>query len=166
MVMIFYNQLKINFRMWEHVSVDWFLYCISQLWHSLALSKLVWECVKPIRWRNSRITSAMQWGPLSDRSWWGAPKRPKCLRRNSAADKAVASVVWYNSTHRVKVSTMTRIYPWSGNEHVENSNPCSWFYNLDIHSNGMFEYRFHRSISGSRIYPCHSRHFHSMGRIV
>ena len=31
---------------------------------------------------------------------------------------------------------------------------------------GVFEYRFHRSISGPRIYPCNSRYFHSMGRIV
>ena len=30
----------------------------------------------------------------------------------------------------------------------------------------MFEYRFHRSISGSRIYPCNSRYFHPLGRIV
>ena len=78
-----------------------------------------------IRWRNSRITSAMKRGPLSDRSWWGAPKRPKCLRRHSAADNAVASVVWYNSTQRVKVSTITRI------------NPCNsrkWTDEIDIQS--------------------------------
>ena len=30
----------------------------------------------------------------------------------------------------------------------------------------MSQYRLHRSISGPRIYPCHSRYFHSMGRIV
>ena len=30
----------------------------------------------------------------------------------------------------------------SENEHAENPHPCSWFYNLDIHSNGIFKYRF------------------------
>ena len=28
----------------------------------------------------------------------------------------------------------------SENEHAENPHPCSWFYNLDIYSNGMSEY--------------------------
>ena len=75
-------------------------------------------CVTPSRRRSSRNTSAMKWGPLSDRYWWCAPKRPKCLR--SQADKAVASVVWYYSTQRVKVSTTTRMKSWSGNEPMKS----------------------------------------------
>ena len=34
----------------------------------------------------------------------------------------------------------------SENEHAENPHSCTWFYNLDIHSNGMSQYRLHRSI--------------------
>ena len=43
----------------------------------------------------------------------------------------------------------------SKNELAENPHSCTWFYNLDIHTNGMSQYRLHRSISGSRIYPGH-----------
>ena len=50
----------------------------------------------------------------------------------------------------------------SKNKHAENSNSCTWFYNLDIHTNGMSHYRLHRSISGPRIYPGHSRYFHPL----
>ena len=59
--------------------------------------------------------------PLSNRSLSNrAPKRPKCFRKHSTADKLVASVVWYNSTHRVKVSTMISIYPWSENGPIKS----------------------------------------------
>ena len=51
-------------------------------------------------------------------------------------------------------------------EMLQNPHSCSWFYNLDIHNNGMSQYILHRPISGSRIYPGHSRYFHSIGRIV
>ena len=66
------------------------------------------------------------------------------------------------------VSTTTySIFHWSlsllsENEHVDNLHPCTWFHNLDIHSNGMFKYRFHRSISGSRISPCRVELYHTI----
>ena len=52
------------------------------------------------------------------------------------------------------------------NEHAKDPHSCTWFYNLDMHTNGMSQYRLHRSLSGPRIHPGHSRYFHSMGRIV
>jgi hypothetical protein len=88
--------------------------------------------------RNTRLTSATKCGPLSERGWSGAPNQPKCFNKHCAADKAVASRLWYSSTQRVNVSMITKTYPSSGNSptksmirhsigvYVEVVKPWAW----------------------------------------
>ena len=49
------------------------------------------------------------------------------------------------------------------NECIEDPHSCSWLYNVDIFTYGLFEYRLYWSFSRQRVYPCRSLHIHTLG---
>ena len=74
----------------------------------------------------------MKCGPLLERSWRGAPKRPKCCKRRLAVESAVASSVWNSFTYLLNLSIITSTYP-----------VCKRSYEVYV-------YAFHRCVSDSR----------------